>query len=324
MYGWGGSAKSWKGSKKYDYGSARARYDKAAASAGATGSRSFVTKRDADMSLVDPLGKIISSESTDPIIIGIDVTGSMSSWPAEIFDRLPLLYQTLAKYRPDAEFSFCAIGDAYCDNYPLQVNAFSKDINELEASIKALGAEGGGGGQTSETYELFGNFMLEHCNTPKATSPFLLIYGDEKFYDTVNPDQVKHFIGDDMQDALNSKDMWGQLMQKFNVYFLQKSYGYGESSTTKEVKHHWEKSLGSQRVLDVPNAERAVDIGMGLIARQWGQYGDFSKSLDARHDDSGLKASVHKSLRHVDGDPSVNSVVSRRSKESKLTKSLLD
>ena len=34
------------------------------------------------------------------------MTGSMQTWPAEIFDRLPLLYNTLAQYRPDLEVLF--------------------------------------------------------------------------------------------------------------------------------------------------------------------------------------------------------------------------
>ncbi len=322
MYSWGGSTGGWKGSKKYDYGSARARYDKDASAAGVMGiHRSYSASSMPDMDLVDAVGKTISSDSTDPIVIGVDVTGSMASWPGEIFDRLPLLFQTLGKYKPNAEFAFCAIGDATCDQYPLQVNDFSNDINELEKAVKALGCEGGGGGQISESYELFGYFMLNHCNTPNATSPFLLIYGDEKFYDRVDPGQVKHFVGDRLQDPVDSDDMWKQLIGKFNLYHLRKSYG----GHNKEIQARWSKAIGRQRIVDVPDPERAVDIGMGLIAKKWGQYGDFTGSLDARHDDSSLKASVHKSLRHVDVDRSAKSVVSGRSRsKSRATKSLLD
>ena len=322
MYAWGGATGDWRGSKKYDYGSARAKYDKAASAAGATGTRTFATRREPDMGLVDPRGKTITTDSVDPIVIGIDVTGSMIDWPGEIFDRLPLLYQTLAKYRPNAEFSFCAIGDATSDRFSLQVNDFSKDINELEKAVKALGAEGGGGGQITESYELFGYYMLNHCKTPNATSPFLLIFGDETFYNKVNPDQVKHYVGDDMQSPLSSKEMWRNLMQRFELFYLQKPYGRGDAIITSDVKGKWSKTIGRQRVIDIPSMDRSVDIGMGLIAKQWGEYADFTGSLDARHDDTGLKSSVHKSLRHIDGDPSVKSIT-RKSSGSKLTDSLL-
>ena len=36
----------------------------------------------------------------------------MASWPFEIFDRLPLLFNTLSQYREDLEICFAAIGDA--------------------------------------------------------------------------------------------------------------------------------------------------------------------------------------------------------------------
>lgn len=321
MYSWGGDTSGWAGSKAYDFGSARARYDHDAKAAGATGPRSYLRKREPDMDLADPK-KTIKSDSLDPIILGVDVTGSMSSWPEEIFDRLPLLYQTLAKYRPDAEFSFCAIGDATVDSYPLQVTDFTKDINELEARLKSLGCEGGGGGHITESYELFGHYMLNRCDAPNATSPFLIMFGDETFYDKISPDQVKHFMGDDLQSPLESNEMWKNLMQKFNVYFLQKPYGHGDSGVTKEVKNKWGEALGLQRVIDIPEMERSVDVAMGLISKHWGEYSDFKESFDARHDDSTIKSAVHMSLRYIDDKPPAVSVMPK-SKSSKTTKSLL-
>lgn len=324
MYSWGGSTADWKGSRKYDYGSARAKYDKAASSAGAKGPRTYIRASAPNEKLTDPRGKVISSDSADPIIIGVDVTGSMASWPAEIFDRLPLLYQTLAKYRPNTEFSFCAIGDATIDSYPLQVTDFDKSIKGLEAKLKALGCEGGGGGQIMESYELFGHFMDTHCKTPKATSPFLLIFGDEKFYDRVDPSQVEHYIGDKLESPISSEKMWHSLMQKFNLYLLHKPYGGGhDRATDREVVKRWGSVIGPQRVIELPSSDRAVDIAMGLIAKHWGEYGDFTRNLDARHDDSDLKKTVHGTLRFIDVDPKPKSMLLKSPGSSK-TKSLLD
>jgi len=328
MYSWGGGTGGWKGGGSYDYGSARAGYDKIAKAAGSRKSYSAISSP--DMGLVDPRGKTIESKSENPIIVGIDVTGSMNVWPREIFDRLPLLYQTLAKYRPDVEFCFSAIGDATSDQYPLQVNDFGKAA-DLEKKLQALYPEGGGGGQIKESYELFGHFISEHCQTPNAKSPFLIIYGDEAFYDTIQRNQVKHFIGDDIAKTVDSKEMWQKLMQRFNVYFLQKPYGGGENDgTTGEVGRIWKGALGDQRVIPMeyeikkedgsmmPGYERAVDIAMGLIAKSWGEYGDFKDSLDARHDDKSVKKSVHTSLRHIPDKLATASVTG--SKKTKLSK----
>jgi hypothetical protein len=320
MYGWGSDTTSWKGPKKYEYDSARSPYlDKLGSSSKAKGPRSYMSRSSPDMDLVNPRGKNITSDSENPIILGVDVTGSMATWPAEIFDRLPLFYQTLSQYRKDVEISFAAIGDAYCDSYPIQVTDFTKEL-DLEKKLNALCPEGGGGGQVSETYELFGHFLLNHCETPNAKTPFLFLFGDEKFYDTVNPDQIEHYIGDKVQSAPNSNEVWKGLMQKFNVYLLHKPYGYGDSSSVdKEVVDHWAKAIGRQRIIELPSKERAVDIAMGIVAKHWGKFSDFGDNLSARQDSSS-SAPVYDSLRMID-DPSTSnhSVVTRKASGDKTT-----
>lgn len=316
MYAWGGNTAGWADPGSYDYGSARAKYARAATAAGATGTRAYARRTEPDLALTDPKGKTLSSESTDPVVIAVDVTGSMASWPGEIFDRLPLLYETLAKYRPSVEFAFAAIGDATCDRYPLQVTDFTKEIKDLEARVKALGCEGGGGGQTTESYELFAYFMRDHCTLPNATSPFLLIYGDEGFYDAVDPHQTRHYIGDKLQAPLPARQVWNDITQKFNTYLMHKPYSEGTSpDVDKRVTAQWAEALGNkQRIIELPNAERAVDLGMGIIAKHWGEYADFSKNLGARQKSSKVQASVHKSLRHIDPNPPANSVITRASR----------
>ncbi len=308
MYAWGGSDPgSWHGSGSYDYGAARARYDQTAQSAGLTGSRNYTRRRVPDTALTDPRGKIISSESADPIIIGIDETGSMASWPGEIFDRLPLFCQTLWKYRPNAEFAICALGDAFSDQYALQVTDFTHDPRELEARVKALGCEGNGGGQSKESYELFGYYMLNKCRTLNATSPFLIIYGDEAFYPEVNPAQVRHYIGDRIEAPIPAQQIWRGLQQCFNVYHLHKPYDSGASNGT--IVAGWETTLGQERVIKMEEEKRAVDHALGLIAKHWGEYEDFSQNMNARHDDAAMKNSVHNSLRHINAAPPAASVI---------------
>ncbi|MFW5746062.1 MAG: hypothetical protein ACOCWQ_00750, partial [Nanoarchaeota archaeon] len=191
MYSWGNDTSTWRGPGRYNFDSARRGYlDDLAQSAAAKGPRSYTAPPGPDLGLVDPHGKRIHSDKKNPVIVAVDVTGSMAAWPGEIFDRLPLLYQTLSQYRDDVEISFCAIGDANSDRYPLQINEFASGV-ALEDHLKALYPEGGGGGQSRESYELFGYHVLQNAQTPNATSPFLIMFGDEGFYDTVDPDQAE-------------------------------------------------------------------------------------------------------------------------------------
>jgi hypothetical protein len=321
MYGYGGSdTKNWKNSNAYKYDSARRTYfDDLAADASKKGPRAYTKGTAPNMALVDPKGKEISTDSENPIIIGVDVTGSMAEWPAEFFDRAPLLYQTLSQYRPDMEICFSAIGDVHSDQFPLQVNSFGKGV-ALDDHIKALYPEGNGGGQVSESYETFGYFMKEHCKTPKALSPFLFMFGDENFYPTVNLDAVKHYIGDKLKDPVNSADVWGTLLQRFNVYLLRKPYQSFGSATDNDITAKWAAAIGKQRIIEVPSKERAVDTLMGIVAKHWGQFGDFDKNISARHDAS-TKASVYASIRHIPDSKATASVISRATL-SKRTKPL--
>jgi hypothetical protein len=265
------------------------------------------------MKLVDPKGKNLSSDSQNPIIVGIDCTGSMSDWPAEIFDRLPLFCQTLAKYKPDVEISFSVIGDAYVDEYPLQVAKFGKGT-ELDDILKAFYPEGGGGGQHHESYELWGNYMLNHVNTPKAVSPFIIILGDEGFYEHVDAAQMKHYVGDSLESNIDAFNVWKALGQKYNVFYLHKDYG---GALDKEIVEQWELALSKQKVVRIPSKERAVDVALGIIARSWGNYSDFINNISSRQDPD-VVARVVKSIGSAPAvDPSSNSKMSKGSKGSK-------
>ena len=292
MYSWGDDTSTWKkGGYKYD-GARRSYLDKLSKDSAKKGKRTYERRSEPDFKLVGTKDKIISSQSKNPLVIACDVTGSMSRWPLEIFDRLPLLYQTLSQYKSDLEVSFAAIGDAYSDRFPLQVNDFGKGT-ALDDHLKALFPEGNGGGTSQESYELFGHYMLKKSKTPNAEKPFMIIFGDEGFYPKINAAQVRHYLGGQMKKDADSNEMWKELGKKYDVYLLRKRYGHGEYD--KKIISQWSEVIGEQKIIPVEKAERAVDIAMGLIARNWGHYGDFKTNLNARQDEKDQET-VYKSL----------------------------
>jgi hypothetical protein len=144
MYSWGDDTSDWATPGTYAYSGATAvARAEDAKKAKAHGPRTY-TDRGGPNEQLTSAKKLITSQSPNPLIVAVDVTGSMQRWPAEIFDRLPLLYQTLSQYRPDLEISFVAIGDSKCDRWPLQCTSFAKGF-DLETQLKALYGEGGGG-----------------------------------------------------------------------------------------------------------------------------------------------------------------------------------
>ncbi len=312
MYSWGDDTAAWKNPGAYKYDSARKPYlDDLANDAADKGPRSYAAKSTPNLKLVDPKGKNIKTDSEDVVILCVDGTGSMQSWPAEIFDRLPLLYQTLSQYRPTVEFSFSVIGDALADSWPAQVTDFGKGVG-LDELLKALKPEGGGGGGARESYELWAHFINEHCDTPKANSPTLIIMGDEGFYPQISPEQVKHYLGDTLQAPLDSKAAWQKLANRFDLYLLRKSY----SGLDEQISAQWAEAIGKQRIIPVEDPMRIVDVAMGLVARKWGKFGDFKDNLAARQDAANIDK-VMTSLRAAAvGMPDLKSVYGTKAGKS--------
>ncbi|MBI4141184.1 hypothetical protein HY485_05085, partial [Candidatus Woesearchaeota archaeon] len=309
MYSWGDDTATWKNAGAYDYGDAKRGYfEELKKEASIKGSRTYSKKKGPNLELVDPKGKNLATESENPIIVMVDGTGSMQTWPAEIFDRLPLFYQTLSKYKDGIEVSFSVIGDANIDQAPCQITPFGKGTT-LDDYLKGLHPEGGGGPGIRESYELWAHFVNEHVKTPKATSPFMIIMGDEKFYDQISPEQAKHYLGDTIQAPIDAKTVWKSLAQKFDIYLLRKEYAGHDD----EIKAQWAEAIGPQKIIPVYEPTRVVDVAMGIIAKRWGKFGDFKTNLSARQDDGGI-AKVMDSLRSAPGiNPTMKSAMKDKS-----------
>jgi hypothetical protein len=229
-------APHWSG---YDYASARKSY------------ADDVVKRGA----VDPVAigitelvpeKIVSNSET-PLIITIDVTGSMGKWPTTIFEKLPFFEHEVKSYLgPDAEICFVAIGDhVQKDSYPLQVHEFAKERG-LEDSLKKIIFEGGGGGDQQESYELAAAYFA--VATPKV--------------------------------------LFAKLRKKFEVYIIRKPYGASSFQTTNStdntIQRQWEDLLGADHVICVPEPERVVDVIYGILGDYTGKFDEFVKELKER------------------------------------------
>jgi len=281
MYSWDEDTSTWYGKGEYKYGTGGAGKRRAAAErAKAYGPRTYQKKSGPNEKIIDP-HKHIRSESHNPLIIAVDVTGSMAGWPFEIFDRLPLLYNTLSQYRDDLEICFAAIGDAAVDDWPLQVTSFASSF-DLEQQLAALYGEGGGG-DAPESYGLFAQWVNTHIEVPKIEEPpFLILFGDVSMHPTVPQTQVSHYLGDQLSHDVDSLKAWQQLSETWNVWFLRRPTGKSGDS----VDLQWGQAIGGQKILRIQDEQRAVDYAMGIIARAWGHFGDFQDNMRARQDES--------------------------------------
>jgi hypothetical protein len=201
----------------------------------------------------------------------------MASWPFEIFDRLPLLYNTLSQYREDLEICFAAIGDASCDQWPLQVTTFASGF-DLEQLLGSLYGEGGGG-DAPESYGLFAHWVNTHVEIPKTSEkPFLILFGDAPMHRKVPKSQITHYLGDRVSRDIDSIKAWQQLCQTWNTWFLRRPTG----KPGDIVDEQWGQAVTEQKIFHIQDEQRAVDYAMGLIARAWGHFDNFQDNMRAR------------------------------------------
>ncbi len=284
MYSWDEDTSSWYGKGKYAYSPAASTVRSASAErAKAAGPRTYDRRSGPNEKIVDPK-KTISTQSANPMIVAIDVTGSMSTWPAEIFDRLPLLFNTLSQYRPDVEICFAAIGDAHVDRWPLQVTSFASGF-DLEQLLGALYGEGGGG-DAPESYGLFAHWVDTHVEVPNAQEPpFLIVFGDINMHAKMKASQIEHYLGDRVKGDVDSIQAWKKVSQKWNTWFLRRPGGKRGDAIDKQ----WGEAIGEQKIFHIEDEQRAVDYAMGLVARSWGYFGDFQENMRARQDETKVK-----------------------------------
>ena len=281
MYSWDEDTSKWYGSGAYAYAPAPAASARATAAerAKASGPRTYQGKSGPNEKIVDPK-KHIRSESKNPIVIAVDVTGSMASWPAEIFDRLPLLYNTLAQYRPDVEICFAAIGDAAVDRWPLQTTSFAGGF-DLEQLLGSLYGEGQGG-DAPESYGLFAHWVNTHVEVPNAEeTPFLIVFGDITMHKSIPTAQISHYLGDSAWLNVDALDAWRKVSKSWNTWFLRRPTG----KPGDYIDEQWAEAIGAQKIIHIEDEQRAVDYALGLIARSWGYFDNFQENMRARQDD---------------------------------------
>ena len=160
-----------------------------------------------------------------PIAVIFDVTGSMKDIPRLLQEKLPKLYGLLmAKgYVEHPQILFGAVGDAYADKVPLQIGQFESD-NRADDNLASLYLEGGGGGGNHESYDLAAYFIARHTATDawekRGKRGYLFLIGDERAYQNVDRAQVERLIGDTLQENPTTRDIFEELAERWDVYFL--------------------------------------------------------------------------------------------------------
>jgi hypothetical protein len=238
----------------------------------------------------------IDHPASNAVLISLDVTGSMGRVVRGIHANLPQLHELLLghKYITDPQICFAAAGDATCDRVPLQVGQFESD-NRMDENLENMILEGGGGGQTTESYELMLYIAARHtatdCWEKRQKKGYLFIIGDEMAYPTVSAAQIARLIGPELQTDIPLDQIVAEAKQRFHVFFIVP--GGASHGRDQKILAFWERTLGRESVIvlqDPAETSECIALTIGLTEgaldlpsarRQMEQRGVLGRTIDS-------------------------------------------
>lgn len=178
--------------------------------------------------VLDPYGVVrecCDSEEhpeTVPVILALDVTGSMGSAAVEVAKRLNTVMTKLYDQTKDVEFMIMGIGDLAYDRAPIQASQFESDIRIAE-QLDQLYFEGGGGGNGFESYTAAWYFALNntrldcHCRGKKG---LIITMGDEPLNPYLPKTSLEASLGVSNEKDIETRELYKEVTEKFEVYHL--------------------------------------------------------------------------------------------------------
>jgi hypothetical protein len=199
---------------------------------------------------------------TLPIILCVDVSGSMGQAAVEVAKKLNVIMTKLYdKGDSDVEFMIMGIGDLYCDNGPIQISQFESDIRIAE-QLDKLWFEFGGGGNLSESYSAAWYMGSRHCKLDcwkRGQKGIIITMGDERCNPYLPMNNLQMLTGDTLQADVESMNLYDEASQKFDIYHIQ--VNHGRAWDLDGIKKSWEFLGDNYREANMDNiADVVIDI----------------------------------------------------------------
>ena len=213
--------------------------------------------------------------NSTPIIVAIDVTGSMGII-ADVLARqgLGTLFQEILDRKPitDPHLMFMAIGDANHDRAPLQVSQFEAD-NRIVEQLTKIFLEKGGGGNCFESYNLAHYFAANHTEhdsyVKRAKRGYLFTVGDEDVPAALTQDQIKTFVGDTVQADVSAEESLQDAERTYDVFHIIVEEGDYARRALDRVVSGWTRLMG-QSAIRMPDHEKLSETIVSIIEAREG------------------------------------------------------
>lgn len=160
--------------------------------------------------------------NTIPVIIGLDVTGSMGRACIKTAQSLNTIITSLYDKFDDIEFMIMGIGDLAYDHAPIQASQFESDVRIAEHLDKVY-MERGGGGNGFESYTAAWYFGLYHTKLDcwrRGKKGIIITMGDEPLNPYLPKYPLSKVTGDNLEADVETKDLYELTKEKFDIYHI--------------------------------------------------------------------------------------------------------
>ena len=191
--------------------------------------------------------------NTKPVILGLDVTGSMGPAAEAVAKQLNDIMTAAYENVTDVEFMTMAIGDLSYDDAPIQVSQFESDIRIAE-QLEKVWFERGGGGNSWESYTSAWYFGLHNtkldCYDKRGQKALIITIGDEPLNPYLPGGILGQALGTTVQGDVETKELYKEACEKFDIWhigFRDKATSYNHYKCMGKIKS-WQDLLGDHFV----------------------------------------------------------------------------
>lgn len=161
--------------------------------------------------------------NTIPVILALDVTGSMGEACRETAEALGVIITNLYKKFQDIEFCVMGVGDFAYDDAPMQMSQFESDVRIAEALDK-IWLEHGGGGNGYESYTAAWYMGLYRtkldCYDQQGRKGIIITMGDEPLNPYIPRQELYAKANSSEQSDVETPILFKEASKKFDIFHI--------------------------------------------------------------------------------------------------------
>eukprot|EP01062_Namystynia_karyoxenos_P055905 TRINITY_DN46914_c0_g1_i1.p1 TRINITY_DN46914_c0_g1~~TRINITY_DN46914_c0_g1_i1.p1 ORF type:complete len:369 (+),score=140.73 TRINITY_DN46914_c0_g1_i1:92-1198(+) len=222
----------------------------------------------------------IETDAENPVVVCMDITGSMGSFPRIIYDKLPMFYgQVMMQgYLEDCAMAFTFYNHP-TDAIPVQISPFERG-DGIDATLKKLAMKTGGGGDEGLEFPAF--YYAFRSKLPPGKKGYFFFIGDSlpTNQEKIPASEIKRLLGIQVEGAMSTQAVFEKLRNKYEVFFISRvptTHGEQGGDIPPWMMKKLTQYFGEGRVLRLKTAKAVVDIMLGVLAthtgaRTWEEY----------------------------------------------------